>query len=54
MDVDVKFDKWTAKWFRVRPGIEITLCQCEKCGLFYKPVLGHLCEKGRKEAAQNG
>lgn len=26
-------------------GQQTTVCQCEKCGLFYKPSLGHKCKK---------
>lgn len=36
-------DKATEKWFKERPGIETTVMQCDKCGLFYKPSLGHNC-----------
>ena len=41
------FDKETKKWFIGKPwGTQTTVCRCNKCGLFYKPSLGHKCEKG--------
>lgn len=41
----VKFDANTSKWFRKHIGYEVTMCQCEKCKLFYKPSLGHKCKE---------
>jgi hypothetical protein len=41
-----KFDKETSKWCRKHIGYEITVCQCDKCKLFYKPSLGHKCKEG--------
>lgn len=38
-----EFDKETIKWFRKHPEKQTTLCKCEKCGLFYKPILDHRC-----------
>lgn len=29
-------DAVTREWFRMHPGIDTTLAQCEKCGLWYK------------------
>ena len=44
--VKVKMDAATKEWFKNRPAWEVTTVQkCEKCGLFYKPELGHKCEK---------
>lgn len=40
---DIKFDKITRKWFHEHPEKQTTLCKCEKCGLFYKPILDHRC-----------
>ena len=42
------FDKATEKWFREHPCSETTVAKCDKCGLFYKPILGHTC-KPKKE-----
>lgn len=38
------FDEVTKKWFRSHVGQETTVCKCEKCGLLYKPSLGHKCK----------
>lgn len=43
------FDKATEKWFREHPCSETTVTQCEECGLFYKPRLGHTCKPKKKE-----
>lgn len=45
-----KFDAETRKWFdkfpiTERAYIETTVVQCDNCGLFYKPSLGHKCRK---------
>lgn len=40
----IKFDKTTRKWFLDNPEKQTTLCKCEKCGLYYKPELGHKCK----------
>ena len=40
---DVKFDKTTRKWFHEHLEEQTTMCKCEKCGLYYKPSLGHKC-----------
>ena len=42
----VQVDNRTKKWLRERPGIQTTMVQCKKCGLHYKPSLGHKCKKG--------
>lgn len=39
-----KFDAATRKWFSTRPGAQTTVMCCEKCGLWYKPMLGHKCK----------
>ena len=43
------FDKATEKWFKEHPHNETTVMKCDRCGLFYKPILGHKCkfEKGK-------
>lgn len=40
----VKFDAETKKWFESNPGAQTTVMFCEKCGLGYKPDLGHKCK----------
>lgn len=44
-----KFDARTTKWFKRQAygGItcQTTVCQCEKCKLYYKPSLGHKCKE---------
>jgi hypothetical protein len=46
------YDKATEKWFREHIGYETTVMQCEECGLWYKPILGHKC-KVKKEQKQH-
>lgn len=41
----VKYDRKTRAWFSSKLNAETTVCQCDKCGLFYKPSLGHKCKK---------
>ena len=41
----VKYDETTEKWFKQHPDVVSTVMRCEKCGLFYKPSLGHKCRK---------
>lgn len=38
------FDAETRKWFRNHITAQTTVMQCEKCGLWYKPILGHKCK----------
>lgn len=38
------FDKATEEWFLKNPFAETTVMQCDKCGLCYKPSLGHECK----------
>lgn len=41
----VELDATTKKWFAKMPSWErTTVAQCKKCGLWYKPSLGHKCE----------
>lgn len=40
----VKFDKETQRWFEKNPAQQTTVRMCEKCGLFFKPSLGHKCK----------
>lgn len=42
----VHFDSQTKQWFRRHPDAQTTVCQCTRCFLFFKPVLGHKCKKG--------
>lgn len=43
-------DSRTAAWFARQPSWMVTtLAQCECCGLWYKPDLGHECEKNCSE-----
>lgn len=44
----VRLDAKTREWFKTRPFAQTTVMRCEKCGLYYKPSLGHTCKK-RKE-----
>lgn len=37
-------DKATDEWFKKHPGLRTTVARCEKCGLYFKPSLGHECE----------
>lgn len=39
-----QFDRATKAWFNSHIGQQTTVCQCDKCGLFYKPSLGHKCK----------
>lgn len=40
----VKYDRATKAWFSSHIGQQTTVCKCEKCGLFFKPSLGHKCK----------
>jgi len=41
----VKFDKETQKWLEKNLAQQTTVMKCEKCGLLFKPSLGHKCRK---------
>lgn len=41
----ITMDAETKKWFKDNPGAQTTVMRCEKCGLWYKPMLGHDCKK---------
>ena len=44
-----RFDEATRKWFKSNPFAQTTVMRCEKCGLYFKPCLGHKCKlKGEK------
>lgn len=45
----VKYDNETSRWFKKNIGQLTTVCRCEKCHQFYKPILGHKCRKVRGE-----
>lgn len=36
-------DKATDEWFKKHPGLRTTVACFEKCGLYFKPSLGHEC-----------
>ena len=40
----MKYDRRTREWFANHILETTTVEQCEECGLFYKPSLGHECE----------
>lgn len=40
----IKMDSETNAWFKDHPGAQTTVMCCEKCGLWYKPDLGHECK----------
>lgn len=39
------YDKATKKYMLEHPMAKIMLVQCEKCGLFYRALLGYECQK---------
>ena len=41
----INYDKATRDWLNKNIGSQTTVCLCEKCGLFYKPSLGHKCKE---------
>lgn len=41
------FDIATQKWFKEHVGVPTSLAKCNKCGLYYKPELGHQCKIAR-------
>ena len=44
LEEKIKFDKQTKKWFAKNFSGQATVMKCEKCGLFFKPSLGHKCK----------
>lgn len=49
----IEYDKTTSDWFAKRPKYTVTtVTQCEFCGLFYKPSLGHKCN-GRENMKED-
>ena len=40
-----RFDAETRKWFLRNMSAQTTVMQCDRCGLWYKPILGHKCKK---------
>lgn len=42
---EVKFDKETQRWLEKNLAQQTTVMKCEKCGLLFKPSLGHNCGK---------
>ena len=43
------FDKRIERWFKEHPYAETTVMTCDRCGLSYKPSLGHDCPKLSKQ-----
>lgn len=43
--IRVRYDYVTEKWFKKNPMNQTTVMQCEACGLYFKPSLGHRCKK---------
>lgn len=44
IDMNEVYDRATKAWFNSHICQQTTVCRCEKCGLFYKPSLGHKCK----------
>ena len=44
MKMRIKYDKATKAWLNSHICKQTTVCWCGKCGLFYKPSLGHKCK----------
>lgn len=49
MSKRIEYDAVTKRWFKKHPDAQTTVMQCEQCGLYYKPELGHACKKAKKE-----
>lgn len=47
-----RYDAETRKWFRQHPRAVTTVMRCEKCGLYFKPSLGHKQKDCKKEETQ--
>jgi len=50
----VQYDAATRKWFESHRWKETTVTKCSRCGLYYKPELGHKCklkEAGDKDGS---
>lgn len=46
----IQCDETTTKWFEKQPDYMVaTVRQCKKCGLYYKPSLGHKCKEEKDE-----
>lgn len=45
MPETLKFDPKTYDWMQGHEWAEITVTKCDKCGMHYKPDLGHVCDK---------
>jgi hypothetical protein len=46
------FDLATREWFKNNIGAQTTVMKCERCGLYYKPILGHKTSHCRKIIAR--
>lgn len=49
----VKYDTKTRAWFNKHPDAQTTVMCCERCGLWYKPILGHNCRKEKDNESGN-
>ena len=45
----INYDKDTKKWLDNHIGQQTTVRMCDKCGLFYKPSLGHKCIRSEED-----
>lgn len=43
----VVFDPETRAWFKKNLAAQTTVMQCERCGMWYKPSLGHMARNCR-------
>lgn len=43
------YDDATTEWFKKNPDAQTTVMSCDRCGLYYKPILGHKCKKKEKK-----
>ena len=49
----VEFDRATKGWFRHNPGAQTTVMKCERCGLYFKPSLGHAAKDCKLKGSYN-
>ena len=48
----MRYDSLTQKWFATHVSKQTTVVRCDKCGEFYKPILGHRC-KVKEQTGEN-
>lgn len=41
----LRLDAVTKSFLKLNPGVQITVTQCPKCGLWHDESLGHRCPK---------